>query len=141
MSHGSDPGALLNLLSAMQTGLQCLFPVNDSIMLIRFIFCAAGQLGRRPSPRDDPRRVDTAETVGCLSVYLVVNSETRVQVHISSLALLKMLRHARAGVPMEVMGLMLGKFVDQYTITVPLMVGIYCVSILRLFKDAHQPGH
>lgn len=36
---------------------------------------------------------------------LVDNSET---VYISSLALLKMLRHGRAGVPMEVMGLMLG---------------------------------
>lgn len=29
--------------------------------------------------------------------------------YISSLALLKMLKHGRAGVPMEVMGLMLGK--------------------------------
>jgi 26S proteasome regulatory subunit N11 len=29
-----------------------------------------------------------------------------------------MLKHARAGVPMEVMGLMLGEFVDEYTITV-----------------------
>jgi 26S proteasome regulatory subunit N11 len=57
-------------------------------------------------------------------------------VHISSLALLKMLIHGRAGVPMEVcvcagpavcacayrcpqvMGLMLGDFVDDYTIRV-----------------------
>jgi 26S proteasome regulatory subunit N11 len=46
---------------------------------------------------------------------LVDNSET---VHISSLALLKMLRHGRAGVPMEVMGLMLGEFVDDYTVRV-----------------------
>ena len=29
-----------------------------------------------------------------------------------------MLKHARAGVPMEVMGLLLGEFVDEYTITV-----------------------
>ncbi|KAJ2723404.1 multicatalytic endopeptidase [Coemansia sp. Benny D115] len=43
------------------------------------------------------------------------NSET---IHISSLALLKMLKHGRAGVPMEVMGLMLGKFVDDYTVQV-----------------------
>ena len=43
------------------------------------------------------------------------NSET---VYISSLALLKMLRHGRAGVPMEVMGLMLGEFVDDYTVRV-----------------------
>jgi len=34
---------------------------------------------------------------------------------ISSLALLKMLKHGRAGVPMEVMGLMLGSYVDEYT--------------------------
>ncbi|WRT66332.1 uncharacterized protein IL334_003287 [Kwoniella shivajii] len=42
------------------------------------------------------------------------NGET---VHISALALLKMLKHGRAGVPMEVMGLMLGEFVDEYTIS------------------------
>ena len=29
-----------------------------------------------------------------------------------------MLRHGRAGVPMEVMGLMLGDFVDEYTVRV-----------------------
>jgi len=46
---------------------------------------------------------------------LIDNSET---VYISSLALLKMLRHGRAGVPMEVMGLMLGEFVDDYTVRV-----------------------
>lgn len=40
------------------------------------------------------------------------------QVYISSLALLKMLKHGRAGVPMEVMGLMLGEFVDEYTVRV-----------------------
>lgn len=34
--------------------------------------------------------------------------DTAEQVYISSLALLKMLKHGRAGVPMEVMGLMLG---------------------------------
>jgi 26S proteasome regulatory subunit N11 len=49
------------------------------------------------------------------SANLIDNSET---VHISSLALLKMLRHGRAGVPMEVMGLMLGEFVDDYTVRV-----------------------
>ncbi|RCN50655.1 Mov34/MPN/PAD-1 family protein [Ancylostoma caninum] len=50
---------------------------------------------------DDPTHPDSAETV-----------------HISALALLKMLRHARSGVPLEVMGLMLGSFVDDYTINV-----------------------
>ena len=32
--------------------------------------------------------------------------------------LLQMLKHGRAGVPMEVMGLMLGEFVDEYTVQV-----------------------
>ncbi|KRY61533.1 26S proteasome non-ATPase regulatory subunit 14 [Trichinella britovi] len=44
--------------------------------------------------------------------------DTAEQVYISSLALLKMLKHGRAGVPMEVMGLMLGDFVDDYTVRV-----------------------
>lgn len=44
--------------------------------------------------------------------------DTSEQVYISSLALLKMLKHGRAGVPMEVMGLMLGEFVDEYTVKV-----------------------
>lgn len=49
-------------------------------------------LTQAPPPTDAPV-VDTAE-----------------QVYISSLALLKMLKHGRAGVPMEVMGLMLGEY-------------------------------
>ena len=48
-------------------------------------------------------------------VKLPDNSE---KVIISSLALLKMLKHGRAGVPLEVMGLMLGSFVDEYTTVV-----------------------
>lgn len=55
----------------------------------------------QPPPNTDGPVVDTAE-----------------QVYISSLALLKMLKHGRAGVPMEVMGLMLGEFVDDYTVRV-----------------------
>ena len=43
------------------------------------------------------------------------SSYSTYQVYISSLALLKMLKHGRAGVPMEAMGLMLGEFVDEYT--------------------------
>lgn len=52
------------------------------------------------APAADPPTPDTAE-----------------KIQISSLSLLKMLKHGRAGVPMEVMGLMLGDFVDEYTIT------------------------
>ena len=44
--------------------------------------------------------------------------DTSEQIYISSLALLKMLKHCRAGVPFEVMGLMVGEIVDDYTITV-----------------------
>ncbi|KAJ3046044.1 26S proteasome non-ATPase regulatory subunit 14 [Rhizophlyctis rosea] len=60
---------------------------------------AAGMGGAQPGL--DTPTVDTAEMV-----------------YISSLALLKMLKHGRAGVPMEVMGLMLGEFVDDYTVRV-----------------------
>merc|ERR1712080_45868 len=39
-------------------------------------------------------------------------------IHISSLALLKMLKHGRAGIPIEVMGLMLGEYLNDYTVKV-----------------------
>jgi len=52
-------------------------------------------------PQGDQPQVDTGEMV-----------------YVSSLALLKMLKHGRAGVPMEVMGLMLGEFVDEYTVQI-----------------------
>lgn len=57
--------------------------------------------GQAAGPAADTPQVDTAE-----------------QIYISSLALLKMLKHGRAGVPMEVMGLMLGEFIDDYTVRV-----------------------
>lgn len=44
--------------------------------------------------------------------------DTSETLQISSLALLKMLKHGRAGIPLEVMGLMLGEFVDDFTIKV-----------------------
>eukprot|EP00095_Tigriopus_kingsejongensis_P001530 maker-scaffold214_size254108-snap-gene-0.13 protein:Tk01530 transcript:maker-scaffold214_size254108-snap-gene-0.13-mRNA-1 annotation:"26s proteasome non-atpase regulatory subunit 14" len=68
--------------------------------LLRMSGGGMGALGGGAPPTDSPI-VDTAE-----------------QVYISSLALLKMLKHGRAGVPMEVMGLMLGEFVDEYTVRV-----------------------
>lgn len=61
---------------------------------------AVGGAGAGGPPADTPM-VDTSE-----------------QVYISSLALLKMLKHGRAGVPMEVMGLMLGEFIDDHTVRV-----------------------
>lgn len=45
-------------------------------------------------------------------------ADTSECTYISSLALIKMLKHGRAGVPMEVMGLMLGDMVDEYTVKV-----------------------
>jgi len=59
-----------------------------------------GGLGGPAQNPNEPMR-DTAETI-----------------HVSSLALLKMLIHGRAGVPLEVMGLMIGEFVDDYTVRV-----------------------
>lgn len=44
--------------------------------------------------------------------------DTSETIQISSLALLKMMKHGRAGIPLEVMGLMLGEFIDEYNIRV-----------------------
>ncbi|KAM0680832.1 multicatalytic endopeptidase [Glugoides intestinalis] len=44
--------------------------------------------------------------------------DTSETVQISSLALLKMMKHGRAGIPLEVMGLMLGEFIDEYNVKV-----------------------
>lgn len=46
------------------------------------------------------------------------SADTSETIQISSLALLKMMKHGRAGIPLEVMGLMLGEFVDEYNIKV-----------------------
>jgi len=71
-------------------------------MVDRLLRLSSGlPLGQGSAPAADTPVVDTAE-----------------QVYVSSLALLKMLKHGRAGVPMEVMGLMLGEFVDDYTVRV-----------------------
>ncbi|OQO14151.1 26S proteasome regulatory subunit rpn11 [Cryoendolithus antarcticus] len=69
--------------------------------LSRMLAAAQGMGGGGGGQQQDANIIDNAETV-----------------YISSLALLKMLRHGRAGVPMEVMGLMLGEFVDDYTVRV-----------------------
>ena len=72
-----------------------------------------GKPAGAPAPSDDQAVSDTSE-----------------QILISSLALLKMLKHTvsgtsffflrrpvqRGGVPFEVMGLALGEFVDEYTV-------------------------
>ena len=43
-------------------------------------------------------------------------NDTSEQIYISPLSLLKMLRHGKAGIPLEVMGLMVGDYVDDYTV-------------------------
>ena len=58
-----------------------------------------GGFGGQQSLEIDPKMNDTAE-----------------QIYISPLSLLKMLRHGKAGIPLEVMGLMLGDYVDDYTV-------------------------
>lgn len=60
-----------------------------------------------PQGKDDPGDKKT-----------VVPRDTSETIQISSLALLKMLLHGRAGVPLEVMGLMIGDIIDEYTIRV-----------------------
>src|SRR6201996_405448 len=70
--------------------------------LNRMLAAAQGMgMNQNVAVQDTPNLIDNPETV-----------------YISSLALLKMLRHGRAGVPMEVMGLMLGEFVDDFTVRV-----------------------
>jgi len=48
----------------------------------------------------------------------IPQNDTSEQIYISSLSLLKMLKHCQAGVPFEVMGLMMGEVHDDYTISV-----------------------
>jgi 26S proteasome regulatory subunit N11 len=68
---------------------------------LQALFGAGGMPGMGAAPGVDQPVPDTAEMT-----------------YISSLALLKMLKHGRAGDPMEVKGLMLGEFVDEYTVRV-----------------------
>ena len=90
-------------------------------VLILIATSCSYRFGGGPPPDPDAPLPDTAE-----------------KVQISSLSLLKMLKHGRAGVPMEVMGLMLGQFVDEYTITcvdvfaMPQVSGHFTESLLRV---------
>lgn len=61
-----------------------------------------------------------------------------LQVYISSLALLKMLKHGRAGVPMEVMGLMLGEFVDDYTVRVIDVFAMPQTGTVNICEDKQE---
>jgi 26S proteasome regulatory subunit N11 len=58
-------------------------------------------MNQSDAPTDKTHPIDTSETV-----------------YISSLALLKMLKHARAGVPSEVLGILLGHCKNDFEINV-----------------------
>merc|ERR1711990_694372 len=71
-------------------------------------------------------------------------NDTAEQIHISSLALLKMMKHGRAGVPFEVMGLMLGDFVDDYTVRVAdvfveAVDPVFQAKMLDMLKQTGRP--
>lgn len=88
----------------------------NSLSNIRVGGAAAGAVSEQRISQNPKSKIHAEGLIICLQdSNLIDNSET---VYISSLALLKMLRHGRAGVPMEVMGLMLGEFVDDYTVRV-----------------------
>ena len=53
-----------------------------------------------------------------LGYEFILKRVQRSQSFVSLSSSLQMLKHGRAGVPMEVMGLMLGEFVDDYTVRV-----------------------
>ena len=109
--------------------------------LLRLSGASLDGMGGAQQPADAPV-VDTAEQVsiklslcctGNCNNYFCSSSFSTYLVYISSLALLKMLKHGRAGVPMEVMGLMLGEFVNEYTGEVeicPLYPPIYSGLVL-----------
>ena len=44
--------------------------------------------------------------------------DTAEKIIIAPLALLKMLKHCRSGIPFEVMGVMCGEYIDEYSIEV-----------------------
>ncbi|CAG9532396.1 unnamed protein product [Cercopithifilaria johnstoni] len=77
----------------------------------------------KAAPQDVLKHPDTGETL-----------------YVSSLALLKMLRHGRAGVPMEVMGLMLGEFVDDFTINVVDVFAMPQSGTTKMLDMLHQTG-
>merc|ERR1712037_496850 len=73
--------------------------------------------------------------------------DTAEQIHISSLALLKMMKHGRAGVPFEVMGLMLGEFVaDVFAmlqsgtgVSVEAVDPVFQAKMLDMLKQTGRP--
>lgn len=52
-----------------------------------------------------------------------------------------MLKHGRAGVPMEVMGLMLGEFVDDYTVRVIDVFAMPQSGTVCIFTNLRSPTY
>lgn len=63
-------------------------------------------------------RMNLLNSFGNIEMGNKTSPDTSETIQISSLALLKMMKHGRAGIPLEVMGLMLGYFIDDYNIRV-----------------------
>ena len=61
--------------------------------------------------------MDKLNDINCLELE-TFDFDCSEILNLSSLSLIKMLRHGKAGIPVEVMGLMLGKFIDQIHIQV-----------------------
>ncbi|KAI6230058.1 26S proteasome regulatory subunit RPN11 [Aphelenchoides fujianensis] len=95
------PGSFLSAASRSSNQRSSLLVFSSARRSRCWLLCCEECNRRKKTPADNVAHPDTSETV-----------------YISALALVKMLRHARSGVPMEVMGLMLGDFVDDYTISV-----------------------
>ena len=103
-------------------GVQCSFAQTlstsagyYSFFVPSLIAAVSEHLVRQNSTMERLQRLMMNTKVGSVDAD---RDDTKETVYISSIALLKMLKHGRAGVPMEVMGLMLGEFVDDYTVNV-----------------------
>ena len=66
------------------------------------------------------------------------HTHTHTHAHTHTHTHTQMLKHGRAGVPMEVMGLMLGEFVDDYTVRV---IDVFAMpqsgTVSRYTRHAH----
>ena len=58
------------------------------------------------------------EMMGFSSKNAANHFDTAETVYISGTAILKMLKHGKSGIPLEVVGLMLGRWVDDYTVQI-----------------------
>ena len=89
-------------------------------MDLQKLLAGAGGL-QMPAPGQDVPTMDTSETIQISSLALLKMLKHGMLLYfliISSFTLITVIYIGRAGVPMEVMGLMLGEFIDDYTVRV-----------------------